>query len=114
MSECWWEGHFLGITKTTENQAAFTGDKTNTVQEDRAPLLHTRTSEGDSKGRNRKANFSKSQEMCSRGGVSVSVPHSQFILSGQEAAGALQRTVLKVLHQCLHLYADWDPGLMAG
>lgn len=79
MSECWWEGHSLGITETTENQIAFTGDKTNTVQEDRAPLLHTGTSEGDSKGRNRKASFSKSQEMCSRGGVSVSAPHSQFI-----------------------------------
>lgn len=39
-SECWWEGHSLSITKTTENQTASTGDKTNTVQEDRAPLLH--------------------------------------------------------------------------
>lgn len=45
MSECWWEGHSLNITKNTENQTAFTRDKTNTVQEDRAPLLHTRTSD---------------------------------------------------------------------
>jgi hypothetical protein len=44
-SECWWEGHSLSITKTTEQQTAFTGDKTNTVREDRAPLLHTRTSD---------------------------------------------------------------------
>lgn len=44
-SECWWEGHSLSITKTTENQTASTGDKTNTVQEGRAPLLHTRTSD---------------------------------------------------------------------
>lgn len=45
MSECWWEGHSLSITKTTEKQTVFTGDKTNTVREDRAPLLHTRTSD---------------------------------------------------------------------
>lgn len=117
-SECWWEGHSLSSSKTTEKQTALTGDKTNTAQRTEHPCCTPghQTAEGDSKGGNRKASFAESQEMCSDGGVSVSVQHSLFIpqelikvLSGQEAAENSAAGYAQGFHRCSVSVSNTSP-----